>query len=569
MTWINHLSRKGTVWGIGFLVVVSLIFCLPLFDNPTNWGEQDWDQHLLLRGVPYRTILEYRQIPLWNPYQCGGNVLLANPQSGFLSPLFLLELIFGVIIGVKIEIWLHLLIGMLGMYLIATRLYRLTPIAALFPPVIYMCSGMYAFHLAAGHTTFMAFAYFPYVYYFLVKGFSALRYAIICGVVLALIIFEGGTYAITHAALFATLISVLTAIRKRTPRPLGVLTLAALTGILLSACKLLPILEMLQHYPRQMTSVDFLTLRIVLLALFLPDQGLTLNTAGLIWGWWEYASYIGVFAFLLGLLGALIHLRKIWPLVLSGLFFFGLSWGNLGSYSLWNLLHRLPVFRAQHVPSRFLHGLVFVLAIGAGLLLSDIERSSLFSPRLRWLRILLPLVSLLIISFELTNVNSGVFREAFPYPAPHIRRREEFQLIWGHHHGTYSVFLANRGSVDCYEPLHVDVAATPASSAAYRGETYLLGTGSAQIQDWSPNAVTIAVQGTGTLCLNQNYAFGWRVRPNKMVKAVDGVVCTDVGPNDRQVTFFYLPGSFLIGTVISVISGIGSLFLWRRLTQRK
>ena len=64
-----------------------------------NWGILDWNEHFLYHGVPYQSIIEHGQFPLWNPYSCGGNPMLANPQSRFLSPLFLIDLAFGVVVG--------------------------------------------------------------------------------------------------------------------------------------------------------------------------------------------------------------------------------------------------------------------------------------------------------------------------------------------------------------------------------------------------------------------------------------------------------------------------------------
>ena len=64
--------------------------------------------------------LEFKQFPLWNPYYCGGNAMLANPQSSFLNPLFIFVLTFGEIIGLKLLIFIYLIIGLFGMFLLAS-----------------------------------------------------------------------------------------------------------------------------------------------------------------------------------------------------------------------------------------------------------------------------------------------------------------------------------------------------------------------------------------------------------------------------------------------------------------
>ena len=64
-------------------VVLSILYCHPIFKNITNWGIYDWDQHFSYHEVPRETLLTYHQFPFWNPYNCGGNVMLANMQARF------------------------------------------------------------------------------------------------------------------------------------------------------------------------------------------------------------------------------------------------------------------------------------------------------------------------------------------------------------------------------------------------------------------------------------------------------------------------------------------------------
>ena len=51
--------------------ICTLIYVWPILRTGNNWGVHDWDQHLFYHAVPRTTILEYGQIPLWNPYECG------------------------------------------------------------------------------------------------------------------------------------------------------------------------------------------------------------------------------------------------------------------------------------------------------------------------------------------------------------------------------------------------------------------------------------------------------------------------------------------------------------------
>ena len=88
--------------------LASLAFGWQLFGLWDRWGSRDWDQHLFFHEAPRKTIVEYGQIPLWNPYYCGGTILLGNPQSRCLAPTFPLVLAAGTVAGIKLDLLLHL-----------------------------------------------------------------------------------------------------------------------------------------------------------------------------------------------------------------------------------------------------------------------------------------------------------------------------------------------------------------------------------------------------------------------------------------------------------------------------
>ena len=565
------------VWALLFFVVTSLIFCRYIFYGVNNWGILDWDQHFLYHAVPHRTIMEYHQFPLWNPYYCGGNVMLANPQSNFLSPLFLPELLFGVVIGLKLEIWLHLLIGMYGMYLISSRLYKLPPISSLVPATVFMLSGMYSFNLAAGQTNFMSIAYVPFVYYFFIKGIDDIKYAIISGYFLALMVFEGGTYTVPHTALFVVVISLLLAIQQRRLLPLRATLICGITGCLVSAVKLLPALEFIKMIPRYTDSADTLTPELLYRILFDRVQYLSIKGfPGQAWGWEEYAHYVGFLPLLLAIAGILLLYRKEWPLIITGLFFLVLSWGNFSDLSPWNILHQLPLFKSQRVPSRFLQMFVFVAAIFSGFASSKIETFDLHRLTAnkfakKWASLLVIALIVFIITLDLTSVNSGVFSEAFPHQPPEVHVNDFFRQVVGKDTAMYLGFLENRGTIACYEEMHLPTMAIPLTDQMYKNdEAYLVeGAGRADVTSWSPNGVTVQVNGEGILLLNQNYAPGWRTKEKKDVISYKGVLATHVTRDDKEVTFYYFPATFLIGMVVTVSTILTSILLMLKLKNRR
>ena len=113
-------SKKGTLKNHAPLLVmfaiISIVFIMPLFMRPGFWGQMDWDQFVSWNAIARNTILEHHQIPLWNPYVEGGNVLLAHPHASWLSPSFVFVLIFGAVAGLKLQVFIHLLLGLVGMF---------------------------------------------------------------------------------------------------------------------------------------------------------------------------------------------------------------------------------------------------------------------------------------------------------------------------------------------------------------------------------------------------------------------------------------------------------------------
>jgi uncharacterized membrane protein YfhO len=53
--------------------------------------------------------------------------------------------------------------------------------------------------------------------------------------------------------------------------------------------------------------------------------------------------------------------------------------------------------------------------------------------------------------------------------------------------------------------------------------------------------------------INQNYDWGWRVRGGQ-AESFNGLLSTQVEPGDTQVTFYYLPSSFIMGILVSLLS---------------
>jgi hypothetical protein len=600
-------SVRGRLGVILFFGVVAFIFVLPIFHQINNWGIQDWDQHLFYHAVPRATILEYRQIPLWNPYYVGGTVLLANPQSRFLSPSFFLILVFGEVIGIKIEIWLYLVVGLLGAYELA-RQYKLGTSDALMSSFVFMLSSMYVLNLTAGMTWFLAVSYLPWAFLFYLKAQSDSKYALVSGLFLTLMFFGGGAYPLAVTILFLVLYSsILISFKEfRVLKAIKTLYIVLVFALCLGAIKFVPAAEFLQEHPRHIYDYSGFSLNSLFFGLFSRDQTLAAIAKlpveqhgfvnGVTGGMDENGMYIGIIPFLLFLLGIGLHDKLRMFLLLCFVTFLWISFGNRPRLELWSMLHLLPVYNSMRIAQRFRIVFMLCLALFAGFGLQTVRNSIAQVVANRNLVQFVTLLILLGVLVDLLIVNSRVLQDAFPIPPLETAKSEEFYQVWelpsydsngfiisgsennksapSEAHNSYGMytsfgalmpaFLSNIGTINGYETANVPRNAIAASSENYRGEIYLQGTyGSAHISSWSPNKITITVNASdhGLVVLNQNYYSGWKVRGDRGRKTeeIDGLLAVRVSPEDERIELHYLPASFVVGLIVTSVTVLLSL----------
>ena len=80
-------SEKAVLAGYAAL---TLYFVWAVLTTGSALGISDWDAHLFQYTSVFRSVYEYGQLPFWNPWFCGGNVLWQNPQAPLITPLYAL-----------------------------------------------------------------------------------------------------------------------------------------------------------------------------------------------------------------------------------------------------------------------------------------------------------------------------------------------------------------------------------------------------------------------------------------------------------------------------------------------
>jgi hypothetical protein len=573
-------------------VATAVAFTWPVFENLHHWGIQDWDQHLFHHAVARATVVEYGQIPLWNPYNWSGVPLLASPESRILTPTFPLHLAFGELVALKLEILVYLLVGLLG----AERLLRelgAGPIASLMGAWIFGFNSWYSVHLTVGHTWALNIAYLPWVVLCHRRALADRIYVIPAGLLLAMMFLGGGVYPLVIALFLLGLLSafgVLVA-REALGRHVAVLLSAAALALLLGAVKFVPAAEFMLRYPRPTPAEGGYTVGELVNALV--DRAQALGPA------FEKRSddfngtpvheglYLGLVPLLLFAIGAVSGRRRTAGLVASALVLLWVTLGTRIQPSLWAGLHALPVFDNMRLPQRFGIGAVLMIAVVAGTGLDAVAGLLARRTGRPWLAGGVAACTALFVLWDLMLVSSRVFEDAFPIAPRQLRTSRDFEQHLGRKgysapgpvrritstfSDLYGSFLSNQGSTWGYEVVPAGTHAVPAGDAAYRGEVFLAeGSGSAAFRRWSPNRldVTLRAESNDRLVVNQNFDPGWRVEgESRPVEDWRGLLSVRVSPEDEVITLRYLPRSFLVGSALSAASAAvlasGGWLAWRR-----
>ena len=571
-------------------VIISSIFLFPIFNEIQNWGIGDWDHNVEYVAIAKKTILSYKQFPLWNPYISGGVPYLAHPLWGtFLSLNLIIILFFSEVIGIKISILVHLLVGMFGMYLLSGY-YKLKNPTSLLPPFIFMLSGFYVSHLTTGHIWVLIIAFIPYVFLFYLKSYDDKKNIIFASIFLALMLLAG-THIFLFTSLFLLIYSIFKAVERKKMSSITILLTIFIVAVLISSIKLAPNIDFLSKHPRY-TNDDYSGYSLNTLYHGLLDRDQRYFTerdlgpfydetygekgdnpfiTGISHAWDENGAYIGLISLVLFLIGIPLLWKKHWPLILTSLTFLWLSFGNRAPISLWNFFQLFPVWNMVSSASRSIIIFIFCLAIIDGLTLQKL--CQLFQKKIKYKQKIKFVIFLIVffVVFDLILVNGQVLKDAFIIPPLNIAPNEEFYQSIKHYKYSnltlmydYPNFLRNEGKIIAYFEIPTKYYAVPRESEGYKGEVYLQNVKEkASYAYWSPNKlmVNVNVSDVGYVVINQNYDKGWKTKNNRKVESFNGLISTKVYPEDKQITFYYLPWSFVVGAIISLTSVI-VIFTW-------
>jgi hypothetical protein len=546
--------------------LLAVYYTLPFLLKYDYWGVRDWDMFTTLAAVPAGTIVHYGQFPFWNPYLGGGNILFHHPQVAVLSPFLLLYLIFGAVVGLKLQVLVCYFLGFWGSHRLAMSL-GISRWAAMITTLAYFGSVHFALHFAEGHISFTHFCFLPWFVYFVMNSSKNRRNVISAGVVLALIVLgNSAAVVLLYTLLFSALFFVLCSLEAKKITYLKHLIVSVLAGLGLAAAKFVPmVVYMIQNkwegnpdesIPITALGSIFFGLKHSLFARNFPQQ---------YWNWHEYGAYISPLLLLLAVIALFVHFRRhrIW--LIMALFFLLLGLGNFNPLSPWALLSHLPGFYSARCTGRAFQFVILSVSVLGGFGF-DYLRNKIAIHRQRLLGSVLSAAATVIIFTNLMLV-WPIMSSAFTKEPKEVFRSPVFTHVILPESRTYENYLANHGSlitpwVPAYHPSRGLVSA---SDSVFM-EHILRGEARVAHRHYTPNRIVYEIEGleAGDMVISMGYDPGWRAADERRLWQVQGLITFAFQKGPQRVVLEYRPPYFLLGLAVSVISLLMLIVIWRR-----
>lgn len=594
MNWINNGLVVAVIFTLGVLFIrrlpkyrwlaaaVLLAGITPLVTagfwfSTGQLGISDWDYYFSLHHTHRQTILQYHQLPFWNPYICGGTAGVADPEFRFFTPTFLLQLVFGIPVGFRLSIWLPTATGAIGMLMLGKRL-GLSVEASLLAAIAASFGTVNLLEVVEGHANIFAVMYIPWIFLSWLTAYRSKSklWTIVTGVLLAFTFFDGGIYLLMYTSLAFAALFLLT---KNHWRSLQISFVSGCWALGLAAIKLIPVALWLRQFPDQAYASSAYTLpylNYIFLGRLLHDAGDVIPNQGS--AWHEYGAYIGPFVLVLAILGLIVRRRNriVRALAIAAVLATLLS---ATGPMLKPILDHAPFFPRSNI-SRVILFAVIPLSLLAGFGLDSLPKKSF-------------VIILLLVAADLFSLAYPLSEQAFvlprvtdyipPAPSPIAYTLFDYKTrhagadytrayeatIRGYGTFSYCSVLGPqhaRGEQPAVRTIHDEGGSVLIATQSDQGK------GSFQLLNWTPNEVRarVSMPGPGTVSLNTNYVPGWVVNGQPAKEAAGRVATTFDQAGEYTVVFRYLAPGFALGASISLITvALASTFLVREFYIRR
>ena len=152
-------ARRANWWAALLLAVAVGWHLAPLYTPPfaseaivgsDTYRSHDWLEVAKLDFYARKSLLQWHSLPLWNPLLAGGQPQFSHPSDGSMGPLILASVLFGEVLGMKINVGLAALLGAWGVLFLLRSGLGLGISAAFVGALGYAWSGWLPARVAVG-----------------------------------------------------------------------------------------------------------------------------------------------------------------------------------------------------------------------------------------------------------------------------------------------------------------------------------------------------------------------------------------------------------------------------------
>jgi hypothetical protein len=522
-----------------------------LFNDKTD------DQHFTLFEETARmAVVKFHQLPFWNPYYCGGISGFGTPSARFVSPTFLLSIIFGTIRADTLVAVAMTLVGLEGVFRYA-RARGGGALGSMLVAPVFALSGYFGRWQTQGWTNFFAFELVPWALLGARMALGGSRRGVVTlGVALAWMIGFGGTYAAPITALAMVLEGAEAVVKHvRSPRVLGrILSMGLIAGVfvaLTSLIRLWPIAEVLSAAPRVLEAVESRSAAQLWNMLF-GDPARHFQRADFL---------VGLPALPLFFLGC--TRKRARPLIVASVLWIWFSIGYGMRLSIFAAIRHMPPYTMLRAPERFLELFILVFAVTVALAVRRIEVAARRNPA--YLLLAMGCLALLFGDLVLLVRNDAAnTRDRSMVAPPPIIDRDFHQSIGNRWLAAYYPPMS-RGVLACFDDYNI--IQSPDLAPDLEKEEYLLDSdaGTVERRMWSPNRIDLHVELSrpARVYVNQNWHPGWHTNEGAVVSA-NGLLAVDLPEGHHDLTLRFWPRSVLGGGATSLAALLVAAIAWRR-----
>lgn len=601
-------EMKNSTLGL-FFTLLTVIVLLPFLANPPLFLSRGNDLQEFFWPLYYyvkQSILQFHTIPLWNTLFLGGTPLVTDPQTPFYYPVNILFFVTSIDGGIIVSIFLHSLLGSIGMYTLTKRGLRFTQEAAIISAMFYSAHPAFASVLEAGHMGIIqASAWIPWAIFFALSA-RDIKGSIVLAVVLSMLFF-------THLPTAIVVLGIVALLLLKSPK-YGVISGIFFLGFV--AISLLPqiswqststrslLLTNPDIYPKWSSKLEYFR------ALFFP---LTTDLST------EKIVTLGFVPSLLAAFG-FIKLPRT-KKVLVAIVAVGAVTATLGVASpAYSLLVKIPIFSLMRVSSRFILPLTLLVIILASYGLMHIKNG-------KYIYAAFAVCEYVIISWSvlakpsmpphfvpqsmyetlasdtdqfrvfcttrcLSQKMAAVYNLELVDGYTTLPQKNIYQYGWEYTNSYWNYYTLSIPPMGLYlfeayqpDPIHLGLLNTKYVISPYEltDKSFVLQKSidsyyiyenalftprvvGAQLLSYSPNTIVMRSDEPSTVIVHDVYTSGWKAKTAGIdTPVVDSPqVFRSINVQPGVTTLYFLPDAFLAGAIISLIAVCAALILVKK-----